>query len=126
MSAQIITFPIKNGRVLPEPPPDEDAVTAAADNMKLAHVHETLMSITPMLFERLMAAGFDFSDYKSESELKYGSFLIESIHSLLCQYYDVYHPFQDVAEKIFVKDDHDELQVVDELQLKFIETKTES
>lgn len=121
MTAQIINFPVKNARVAPEPPANEEDIMAGVDSMKLIHVNETLMAASQMLFERLYAAGFDFSEFKSENELKYGSFLIECLHSLLCKYYDVYHPFQDLADKIFVRDENDEFTVVDELHMKFID-----
>jgi hypothetical protein len=122
MTAQIINFPVKNARVAPAPPTNEEDVMAGVDSMKLIHVNETLMAVSQMLFERLYAAGFDFSEFKTEKELKYGSFLVETLNSLLCKYYDVYHPFQDLADKIFVRDENDEFTVVDELHMKFIDT----
>lgn len=118
MTAQIISFPIKNPRSDRVPPNSDEAV----DTMKSQHVHETLLAISPMLFERLHAAGFDFSDFKTEEELKYGSFLIEAMHSLLNKYYGIYHPFQTVAEQVFVRDGEDGgFTVTDELHLKFVD-----
>jgi hypothetical protein len=122
MTAQIIAFPVKNARPAPSPPVNEEGVMAGVDSMKLVHVNETLMAVSQMLFERLHAAGFDFSEFKTEKELKYGSFLVETLNSLLCKYYNVYHPFQDLADKIFIKDENDEFTVVDELHIKFIDT----
>lgn len=122
MTAQIINFPVKNARTVVTPPASEEDVMVGVDTMKLVHVNETLMAVSQMLFERLYAAGFDFSDFKTETELKYGSFLVETLNSLLCKYYDVYHPFQDLADKIFVRDENDEFTVVDELHMKFIDT----
>lgn len=121
MTAQIIDFPIRNARIKPTPPMDEDAVMAGVDSMKLTHVNETLAAAAQMIFERFHAAGFDFSEFKSENELKYGSFLVEAMHSLLCKYYDVYHPFQDVAEKIFTRDENDEFTIASEIQLHFVD-----
>ena len=67
---------------------------------------------------------FDFADVKSEDELKYGSFLIEAMHSLLSKYYGLYHPFQTVAEQIFVRDKEDgDFSVTDELHLKFVDAE---
>jgi hypothetical protein len=120
MSAQIISFPVKNPRT---PPTDVDS-QMAVDTMKSQHIHETLIAISPMLFERLAAAGFDFSEFKTDNELKYGSFLIEAMHSLLSKYYGLYHPFQTVAEQIFVRDGEEgDFTVTDELHLKFVDTK---
>ena len=121
MTAQIISFPVKNPRN-PRVPPSDVGAQVAVDTMKSQHIHETLLAISPMLFERLHAAGFDFADFKSEEELKYGSFLVEAMNSLLCKYYDVYHPFQDLAEKIFVRDENDEFTIADELNMRFIDT----
>lgn len=123
MTAQIINFPLKNARVKPTPPMDEEAVMAGVDSMKHTHINETLAAAAQMLFERLYAAGFDFSEFKNETELKYGSFLVEAMHSLLCKYYDVYHPFQDVAKKIFIRADQGEFVVTDELHMRFIDGK---
>jgi hypothetical protein len=122
MTAQIITFPIKNARVSPKPPDSEEDIMTGVDSMKLTHVNETLLAASQMLFERLYSAGFDFSQFKDENELKYGSFLVEAMNSLLCKYYDVYHPFQDLAEKIFVRDENDEFTIADELNMRFIDT----
>ena len=120
MPAQIITFPVKN----PRSPLTDDESQQAVDTMKSQHIQETLLAISPMLFERLMAAGFDFSDFQTEEELKYGSFLIEALHALLCKYYDLYHPFQTVAEHIFVRDEEDDFTVTDEIHLKFVDKST--
>jgi hypothetical protein len=123
MTAQIISFPVKNPRN-PRVPPSDVGAQVAVDTMKSQHIHETLLAISPMLFERLHAAGFDFADFKSEEELKYGSFLIEAMHSLLSKYYGLYHPFQTVAEQIFVRDKEDgDFSVTDELHLKFVDAE---
>jgi hypothetical protein len=120
MSAQIISFPIKN----PRTPTSSVDPQLAVDTMKSQHVHETLLAISPMLFERLHAAGFDFAEFKSEDELKYGSFLIEAMHSLLNKYYGLYHPFQTVAEQIFIREKEDgDFSVTDELHLKFVDVE---
>ena len=121
MSAQIISFPVKTPRT---PPSGVVDTQVAVDLMRSQHIHETLLAISPMLFERLHAAGFDFADFKSEDELKYGSFLIEAMHSLLSKYYGLYHPFQTVAEQIFVRDGEEgDFTVTEELHLKFVDSK---
>lgn len=122
MTAKIINFPVKNTRISPAPPPDEESIMAGVDSMKLIHVNETLVAASQMLFERLHVAGFDFSEFKSENELKYGSFLVEALHSLLCKYYDVDHPFQTIAEKVFVRDEDNEFKVADKLNIRFVDT----
>jgi hypothetical protein len=125
MTAEIISFPVKNHIKNTRIPPNDVESQHAVDTMKSQHIQETLLAISPMLFERLHAAGFDFSDFKNENELKYGSFLIESMHALLSKYYDLYHPFQTVAEQIFVRTDDEDFTIADEIHLKFIDTKTE-
>ena len=92
------------------------------DMMRNTHIQETLQTLSPVIFERLMAMGFDFTDFQSDSEIKHGSFFVEALHSLLCKYYNVYHPFQSVAENIFEKLGENDLTVTDELHLKFIDT----
>jgi len=126
MTAEVIKFPIKSIKKINSPPGDEEQVAATVDTMKHAHIQETLLAISPMLFERLHAAGFDFSEFSDEKEIQYGAFIVESIHALLCKYYELYHPFQTISENIFVKDENDELTLVDELHLKFIENTSET
>ena len=120
MTAEIIFFPVKNTRI----PPSEIEAQSAIDTMKSNHIQETLIAIAPMLFERLHAAGFDFSSYNSENELKYGSFVIESMHSLLCKYYGLYHPFQTIAEQIFVSTDDQDFTIADELHITLLNKHT--
>lgn len=120
MTAEIISFPVKNTRI----PPNDIESQHAVDTMKSQHIQETLLAISPMLFERLHAAGFDFSDFKSDNELKYGSFLIEAMHALLCKYYNLYHPFQSVAEQIFIRTEEEDFTIADEVHMKFIDKST--
>lgn len=120
MTAEIIFFPIKNTRI----PPSETEAQSAIDTMKSNHINETLVAIAPMLFERLHTAGFDFSSYNSETELKYGSFVIEAMHSLLCKYYSLYHPFQKIAEQIFVRTDDQEFTIANELNIELLNEHT--
>jgi hypothetical protein len=120
MTAEIIFFPVKNTRI----PPSESGSQFAIDTMKSNHIQETLIAISPMLFERLQTAGFDFADYDSENELKYGSFVIEAMHSLLCKYYGLYHPFQKVAEQIFISTDNEDFTIADELNIKLLNEHT--
>ena len=74
-----------------------------------------------MLFTQLDLAGFSSFDDGSENSLKEGAFVIEAIRAILCRHYEIYHPFQDLSDKIFTleTDDVSELKVVDSLNIKF-------
>lgn len=105
-SNNIILFPSPTRQI---PPRNLDDVITNIDSMKLVHVQETIAVIIPMIFQALAASGFDFGiDEESEdpTNLKDGAFIVEAIRSMLCKYYKLHHPFQDVAENLLtIKDD---------------------
>jgi hypothetical protein len=116
----VITFPKPyNG-----PNVNLERITENLDMMKHYHMQETISNITPLLFTQLDIAGFSFDDpesLESESSLKEGAFIIEAIRSVLCRHYGIYHPFQELSEKVFIIDDIEipSLKVVDSLNIKF-------
>ena len=66
-------------------------------------IQETMHNLIPLIFNQLEVAGFHMDD-EDKSDIKTGAFVIESIRSLMCNYYQIYHPFQKVAENIFIPD----------------------
>lgn len=106
-----------------------EQITENMDMMRHYHIQETIANIAPMIFTQLDIAGFSFDDEhqaESEESLKEGAFIIESIRSVLCKHYGIYHPFQDLSEQIFIVDDLQipSLKIVDSIDIKF--RKTES
>lgn len=105
-------------------PADLEKITENLDMMKHYHIQETIANIAPMIFTQLDIAGFSFDDeYESQTEqsLKEGAFILEGIRALLCRHYGIYHPFQDLSDKVFTVEDMDSptLKVVDSLNIEF-------
>lgn len=122
----VITFPKEY-----KGPAGIEKITENLDMMKQYHIQETIANIAPIIFTQLDIAGFSFSDEEnaeSEESLKEGAFIVESIRSLLCRHYGIYHPFQDLSEKVFTVEDIDlpSLKIVDSIDVKFRKTEENS
>jgi hypothetical protein len=109
-------------------PVDLEKITENMEMMKHFHIQETISYLAPMLFTQLDIAGFSLEDSEnavSESSLKEGAFVIEAIRSVLCRYYGIYHPFQDIIDKVFEVDDIEipSLKIVNSLNVKFAKTE---
>lgn len=116
----IIQFPRKNGEEDRFLPTSEEEISSKVELLKYHHIHETLATVIPMLFANLEVAGFDCSDDTDEN-IKDGAFVVEAIRSILCKYHGIDHPFQEIAQNVFLPDiDHEGmLKVVEELNIKF-------
>lgn len=122
----VITFPKEY-----KGPANLEKITENLDMMKQFHIQETIANIAPIIFTQLDIAGFSFNDdetAESAESLKEGAFIVESIRSLLCRHYGIYHPFQDLSDKVFNVEDIEtpSLKIVDELQVKFKKTEENS
>lgn len=109
-------------------PADLEQITENLEMMRHYHIQETISNIAPMLFNQLDIAGFSFDDderAESEEAIKEGAFIIEAIRAVLCRHYGMYHPFQDLSDKVFTIDDIDipSLKIVDSLEIKFRKTE---
>lgn len=69
--------------------------------MKHYHIQETILNITPMIFNQLDVAGFGLSD-EEDDDIKDGALIVEALRSMMCKYYGIYHPFQIIAENVFL------------------------
>ena len=107
-SNNVIMFPQRNfgseGKVAP--PQSIEEIHNNMDYIKHVHIQETIATIAPKLFEQLTMAGYDLTD-EGEDDIKGGAFLVESIRSLLCKYYGIFHPFQEIAEMVFLAIDEE-------------------
>jgi hypothetical protein len=84
---------------------------------KAIHIQETLINLMPALFNAIERYGFQFDELQEEATKRDGTFVIEAVKSLLCKYYDLHHPFQDIAEQAFIVDDGGELDFAEKLAL---------
>lgn len=105
-------------------PTSEEEIFDRIEGLKQHHIHETLATVIPMLFANLEAAGFDFMD-ETDENFKDGAFIVESVRALLCKQHGLYHPFQEIAENVFLPDtDHEGmLKVVETLNINLKEAE---
>ena len=93
----IITGPWKHDRSMPETIQINANPLENVKKLQATHITTALLTIMPMLFNDIHIAGFNLDDTAS-----YGTFIMESVKALLCAHYGIHHPFQDIAESVFV------------------------
>lgn len=119
VSNNVIAFPkaFNGPRNEDELSPEE--ILKNVDMMKQFHIQETISQLAPMIFNQLEVAGFQLSDEDEELDIKDGAFVIESLRSMMCKHYGIYHPFQKISENVFSPDEDDSggLKIVDSLNI---------
>jgi hypothetical protein len=125
MSNNVIQFPKENKNIQKMISIDE--INHNVEQMNLYHIQETISSIIPMIFTQLEIAGFYPTDEDLETDIRDGAFFVESLRSMLCKQYEIYHPFQKLADNVFEDDTSEEgaLKIVDELVIDMREEKSE-
>ena len=95
------------------------------DFMKQFHIQETITTIATMVFNQLDISGFSFADELDDNAdtIKDGALIIESLRSIMCKHYGIYHPFQKLSDEIFYHDGEDPnlLKIADNLNIKLKE-----
>jgi hypothetical protein len=113
----VLVFPTRNQTRVSQPSSIEE-VNANMEMIRQHHIHETLTTVAPKIFEILEIAGFDLMNEEMEKDIKNGAFMVEALRSLLCKYYNMNHPFQDIAENVFVEDGEGGYTIADTLVLE--------
>jgi hypothetical protein len=124
-SNNIVLFP--NNPVSTHSELTVESIKQNTDMMKHYHVQETISVLAPMVFNQLELAGFSVCEEDTETEdLKDGAFIIESIRSILCKHYGLYHPFQKIAEHVFSPDQEQTgaLRIAESLNIVLKNTET--
>jgi imidazole glycerol phosphate synthase subunit HisF len=118
-SNNVIQFPKQNNNQNRDEVVIEE-ITRNVEMMKHYHIQETISNLAPIIFNNLEVAGFGISDDEDPEILRDGAFIVEAIRSILCKHYDIYHPFQQIADNIFEPDTEEEgvLRIVEKLNLK--------
>ena len=118
-SNNVIRFPKQNNNQNRDEVVIED-IARNVENMKHYHIQETISNLAPIIFNNLEVAGFGISDDEDPEIIRDGAFIVEAIRSILCKHYDIYHPFQQIADNIFEPDTEEEgvLRIVEKLNLK--------
>jgi len=101
--SNVIQFPSK-GTPRPRDITNED-VSLGINMVKHNHINETLATIIPILFTNIEIAGFSLAEDDDDEDvnIKNGALIVESIRALLCKYHGIDHPFQELAENIFLE-----------------------
>lgn len=94
----------------------EEEVKARVQLMRTLHVQEVIETLMPIVFSQLSIGGFDLSN---EEDIKDAAFITEAIRSVMCKQKGIDHPFQQVADQIFVNESDGILSVVDNINIKF-------
>ena len=81
-----------------------------------AAIDEMLETLLPIISNRLHEAGFLFG---KEGTLKEGALFIEAFRSMLDAQYHIAHPFQKLADELFVFDTDGALRLKNSVNLKF-------
>ena len=90
------------------------------DMMRHYHIQETIQNLVPMIFNQLDIAGFGLVEDDVDLDVKDGALIVEALRSLMLKHYDMHHPFQQVADAIFVPHPKEEgaFKIVDKLELE--------
>lgn len=124
-SNNVILFPTNN--VNSQSDLTLETIKQNTDMMKHFHIQETISVLAPMIFNQLELAGFSVCDEETETaDLKDGAFVVESIRSILCKHYGLYHPFQQISEHVFSPDKEETgaLRIADTLNIVLKNTET--
>lgn len=87
--------------------------------MSLIHhaaIDDMLETILPIISNRLHAAGFVFG---KEGTLKEGALFVEAFRSMLDAQYHIAHPFQKLADEVFVIDTDGSIRLNNSVNIKF-------
>jgi len=102
----IVAFPKKNSsRETPQQKLED--IQHNVEMMRHYHIQETISHLTPIIFNHLDIAGFGLSE-EEDDDIKDGALIVESLRSYMLKYYDMHHPFQIVAENVFIPDNTQE------------------
>jgi hypothetical protein len=90
------------------------------DMMRHYHIQETIQNLVPMIFNQLDVAGFGLIEDDVDHDIKDGALIVEALRSLMLKHYDMHHPFQQVAEAIFIPHPKEEgaYKIVNKLELE--------
>ena len=103
----VVSFPRKHShRETPQQHMEE--IQHNVELMRHYHIQETIAHLTPIIFNHLDVAGFGIDDDDDMEDIKDGALVVEALRSYMLKYYDMYHPFQIVAENIFIPDEENE------------------
>lgn len=92
------------------------------DMMRHYHIQETIQNLVPLIFNQLDIAGFGLIEDDVDHDIKDGALIVESLRSLMLKHYEMHHPFQQVANAIFIPHPKEDgaYKIVEKLELELI------
>lgn len=116
VSNNVVSFPKRHNNVKDISISD---IQHNMDMMKHYHIQETILTLVPIIFNQLDIAGFGLIEGEEDLDVKDGALIVEALRSLMLKHYDLHHPFQQVAENIFIPHPKEEgaFKIVDRLEL---------
>lgn len=92
------------------------------DMMRHYHIQETIQNLVPLIFNQLDIAGFGLIEDDVDNDIKDGALIVESLRSLMLKHYEMHHPFQQVANAIFISHPKEDgaYKIVEKLELELI------
>ena len=115
----VIQFPVKNKQAAAIL--SKEKIATDVNMIKFNHINETLSTLIPKLFNDMSLAGFDLIPEVDEIDIniKDSAMVVESIRSLLCKYYDIKHPIQQISDSFFVEEEQGVMTIAKNLDLEF-------
>lgn len=107
-------------------------VVDSINNVRYNHVNETLDTVIPQLFNNIELAGFQIvgdtslTSEEFEKNVKACSLIVESVRAVLMDRYNMYHPFQMLADNIFCKNNDESYGLAPKLEMDFEELEKEN
>lgn len=122
----VIIFPNRGNP--PPPAISKEKIALDITMVKLNHINEALETIVPMLFNNITIAGFDIipEEEDDDDNLKDNALVVESIRSILCKYYEMKHPLQEIADKFFISKDEGVLSIAKTITIDLSEYDDDS
>jgi hypothetical protein len=94
-----------------------EEVKANVEAVRHVHINEITEIVMSTMVQQFMAGGFNILDDEHRKDF---GFLIEAIRSSLCKTVKMYHPFQDVSEKVMEEhDDSGIMTIANGISVKF-------
>jgi hypothetical protein len=117
-SNNVVQFP-KNNKNITVPELSLENINRDVEMMKHYHIQETITTLAPIIFNQLEISGFALAE-DEDHNLKDGTFIVEALRSIMCKSYGIYHPFQVIAENVFIPESENDstLKVVDNINVE--------
>ena len=123
----VIQFP-NRGRVVTPAVPTKEELAMNVSMIKYNHINETLETVIPILFHNMDLAGFHLVPIEEDDDpnIRDGALIVESIRSIMCKYYDIQHPFQQLADTMFNPREDGTFALTKKLEMDFSEFEQET